>query len=502
MKHKKLNDALNEVSDQYLEEAARGQKRRAPYWLGAVAAVLAIALLWGFGVVPLMQNSGNTPSLSVPDTTPPASLPSTTPPATYPGPFTGDREPLELPLSNTPYLLSSPAYPKMAGYGTSTYYSSLREIRKTQPGYADSLAEYFECIMREGLTATEENAVLSPVNIYLALAMLAETTEGNSRQQILDLMGTESITALRQQAEQVWRANYWNDGLSTSILASSLWLSDSLSYNESVVKTLAEDYYASVFRGQMGSRALDTALQDWLDTCTGKQLSDYAKKASLDADTIMALATTIYYQVEWQDGFFEKLNTEDIFHTPAGEKTVTYMNNRELTGYYWSEDYSAVALPLTNGNRMWLILPDEGKTPADLLADGQAVKELLGGTAQSKNLFVNLALPKFDISAKYKLKNTLSNLGITDVFSDTKANFSGLVSGIEAKPYVSDVEHAARVTIDEDGVTAAAYTLILVAGASAPDPDQTEIDFTLDRPFLFVIESDNMPLFAGIVNDP
>jgi serine protease inhibitor len=93
-------------------------------------------------------------------------------------------------------------------------------------------------------------------------------------------------------------------------------------------------------------------------------------------------------------------------------------------------------------------------------------------------------------------------LGITDVFSDTTANFSGLVSGIEAKPYVTDVEHAARVTIDEDGVTAAAYTLILVAGAAAPDPDQKEIDFTLDRPFLFVIESDNMPLFAGVVNDP
>lgn len=502
MKHKRLNDALNEVSDKYLEEAARGQKRKTPYWLGSVAAILAIALLWGFGVAPLMNRDDPTPSLSVPDITPPYSTPSTTPPHSHFDPFTGEKEPLELPTSNTPYLLSGPAYPKMAGYGTSTYYTSLREIRKTQPGYADSLAGYFEGIMREGLTATEENAVLSPVNIYLALAMLAETAEGNSRQQILDLTGTESITALRQQAEQVWRANYWNDGLSTSILASSLWLSDSLSYNESVVKTLAENYYASVFRGQMGSKALDTALQDWLDTCTGKQLSDYAGEASLSADTIMALATAIYYQVEWQDGFFEKLNTEDVFHGPAGDKTVTYMNDRNLQHYYWGEGYSAVALSLKNGNKMWLILPDEGKTPADLLGDGHAVKELLGGTAQRKNLFVNLALPKFDISAKCYLKNTLSKLGITDVFSDTTANFSGLVSGIEAKPYVTDVEHAARVTIDEDGVTAAAYTLILVDGAAAPDPDQKEIDFTLDRPFLFVIESDNMPLFAGVVNDP
>jgi serine protease inhibitor len=31
---------------------------------------------------------------------------------------------------------------------------------------------------------------------------------------------------------------------------------------------------------------------------------------------------------------------------------------------------------------------------------------------------------------------------------------------------------------------------------------QEEIDFVLDRPFLFVVQSDNMPLFTGIVNNP
>ena len=498
MKHKKLSDALDEISQRYLEEAS-APKKKVPYWLGAVAAVLAIALLWGFGVAPLLRGDEGNPSLSVPDTTPPATIPNT--PA-Y-SPFTGEKEPLDLPTSNTPYLLSAPSYPKMAGYGTDYYFSSKRSIHNTQPGFADSLSSYFEGIIRESLTSTDENAVISPVNIYLALAMLAETTDGNSRQQILDLMGLESITSLRQQADQVWRAHYWNDGLSTSILASSLWLSDSLSYNESIVNTLADDYYASVFRGEMGSNALNAALQDWLDTCTGNLLSDYAKEATLDKETVMALATAIYYQVEWQDGFFEQLNTEDIFHTPTEEKTVTYMNSRRLQSYFWGEGYSAVCLPLKNNDIMWLILPDEDKTPADLLADGTVLNELLNGAAENKTLFVNLALPKFDISANYFLKNTLAKLGITDVFSGATANFSGLISGIEARPYVSDINHAARVTIDEEGVTAAAYTLILVAGAAAPSPDQLEVDFVLDRPFLFVVESNKgLPLFTGIVNNP
>ena len=43
--------------------------------------------------------------------------------------------------------------------------------------------------------------------------------------------------------------------------------------------------------------------------------------------------------------------------------------------------------------------------------------------------------------------------------------------------------------------------VIGVSGGSMP-PDET-VDFTLDRPFLFVITGrDGMPLFVGIVNNP
>ena len=53
---------------------------------------------------------------------------------------------------------------------------------------------------------------------------------------------------------------------------------------------------------------------------------------------------------------------------------------------------------------------------------------------------------------------------------------------------------------DEQGVKAAAYIEIPGAGAAAP-PEEI-IDFILDRPFLFVITSNSLPLFAGTVNEP
>ena len=53
-----------------------------------------------------------------------------------------------------------------------------------------------------------------------------------------------------------------------------------------------------------------------------------------------------------------------------------------------------------------------------------------------------------------------------------------------------------RVTIDEEGVTAAAYTVMAAAGAAMP-PEE-EMDFVLDRPFLFVIQGgDAIPPVRG-----
>ena len=89
---------------------------------------------------------------------------------------------------------------------------------------------------------------------------------------------------------------------------------------------------------------------------------------------------------------------------------------------------------------------------------------------------------------------------MTDVFSPAAADFSPAIQDADGV-YLSRADHAARVTVDEEGVTAAAYTVMMEAGAAEP-PDE-EIDFTLDRPFVFAITArSGLPLFVGIVNTP
>ena len=66
---------------------------------------------------------------------------------------------------------------------------------------------------------------------------------------------------------------------------------------------------------------------------------------------------------------------------------------------------------------------------------------------------------------------------------------------------VSQAAHAARVTVDEEGCTAAAFTVI--SAATGTPMVEEEADFVLDRPFLFCITGESgLPLFVGVVHTP
>ena len=428
------------------------------------------------------------------------------------------------PLPDTQVTSFQPDYPTMAPYpdeskfidkttgefdsdGFSQVYDAWRQNRDLTAdipeGYADSLHPYFQESIPILLAAGEENPVVSPLNIYMALAMLAETTGTGSRQEILDLLQAKDLDSLRTQAGQVWKAHYCDDGASTCVLANSLWLDSQLPFLEDTVDRLNQDYYASVFLCDLGTDAANQALRQWLDEQTGGLLTDQTQNLSMDPQTALALASTIYYRAKWSNEFNPDRNSDEPFHAPSGDRTVTFMH-RELTygPYYWGDDFGAVSLRLEDGSNMWLILPDEGKTPTDVLFSGQALRLVLGGwleTDAQKSLRVNLSLPKFDVVSNTRLNESLKKLGIHSVFDQLSADFSPITTAENL--WLDRADHAARVKIDEEGVEAAAYTVMMAAGAAMP-PEE-EIDFILDRPFLFVITSDDdLPLFAGVVNEP
>jgi serine protease inhibitor len=172
---------------------------------------------------------------------------------------------------------------------------------------------------------------------------------------------------------------------------------------------------------------------------------------------------------------------------------------KDQMNYYWGDDFGAVYRSLRNGSSMWFILPDDDKSVEDVLESGQFMELVTSeywyeGWENKKYMLVNLSVPKFDISSQTSLGDDLQKLGISHAFNPEQASFPAIGGG-----FLTDVNQAVRVAIDEDGVVAAAYTELL-AGAAMP-PEEI-MDFKLDRPFLFVIVKNHIPLFIGVVNEP
>ena len=352
--------------------------------------------------------------------------------------------------------------------------------------------------------AGDENRVCSPLNVYMALAMLAAVTDGQTQGQILDALGAESLELLQKQTAQLWTENSWDDGLVTSTLANSIWLRDGYSYNDETLKKLGEDYYASAFSGEMGSDAYNNMLRDWLNAHTGNLLTEQANGLKLDPNTVIALVSTIYYRAPWSDSFYDGATTQDVFHAPDSDVTAEFLHSSEYNTVYYGDGFSALGLSLQNSGRMWLLKPDEGTDAAALLQNEDALGFLLanGEWSQTQSATVNLSLPKFDVSSDLDLLDALAQLGMTDVLDGMKADFTPLTTANEDGIALTQAKHAARVKIDEDGCEAAAYTVLAPTETAIMLPEE-EIDFTLDEPFVFAITGiDGLPLFVGLVNQP
>ncbi len=416
------------------------------------------------------------------------------------------------PMTMPAYAVAVPEYPDMvqypggeaSGWDLKKWRESVKEQYR-DTGYADGLESYFEASIQQFLTENGgENAAFSPLNVYMALAMLAEITDGTSRQQILDLLDSGPMEDLRQQANDLWNDTYRDDGIMQRVLASSIWLNEDIDFHKKTLDTLAENYYASSYQGKMGSEDLNRALQDWLNEQTGGLLKNQISGLKLEKGTALALATTVYFKGKWTSGGFAESRTDTgIFHGTQTDTECDMMHASSNMNYYWGDKFTAVASGFESGE-MRFILPDEGYTPEEMLFDSETLAFLtLEHTNQWENkkyLKVHRTIPKFDIEHQTRLQEGLKALGVTDVFDGHTADFSPVT---EEPLYLAQAVHGVRVKIDERGCEAAAYTVMRADTGAALAPDVEEIEFTLDRPFLFVITNRvGLPLFVGIVNQP
>lgn len=359
---------------------------------------------------------------------------------------------------------------------------------------ADRAGTYTDFALRL-LTAehSKENTLLSPLSTVYGLAMTANGAGGETLRQIENAFGMPAA----EMNEYLFssRSNLGNAGRALTF-ASSLWLGESSMFTveKNFLRTCASWYDAEIFQTKFDDDCL-RAMSEWVRQNTENTglspISDFQQPDGI------ILLNTVMFNEKWATPFSEDWNdSARFFREDGGEEFAIFMRSEEEL--YLESAYCTGFLKeyMSGGYVFAALLPTEGTTVAELLSaiDGQALHNLLTSPTPAT---VHIALPKFSASLTGDMIPALEKLGITDVFSQTAADLSGIGN---SQLYIAGIDQNTSITVDEIGTRAVAVTA--VAEFPAAEQELLEEKFvTLDRPFVYMIlESDNLtPLFIGTV---
>lgn len=346
------------------------------------------------------------------------------------------------------------------------------------------------------LAGREENTTYSPMSAYFVLSLLAAGAQGETRQELLDVLGAASAEEAAEDANKLFYTHYQDEKNAKLLLANSIWFSDSMSVEESYTDLAAEKFYAELFSVDFADKKTERAMNEW---CLRRTQDLVGYPASLTPEDTMHVVNAVYFYGTWSKPFYKNETARDTFETAQGTVTADFMRQQmDYSTYRWSGTWMSSDLDLEHGGRVIFVLPDEGVDVNTLLATPEALEEALFGGTEEEGA-VNWKVPKVTLESSFDLVPTLEALGVSQAFSGTEADFSG----ISASPmFLSQVKQGTYFSLDERGVKAAAITGGAAPG-SAPPPPGEPVYMHLTRPFLYaVVDPVDTVIFIGVCHNP
>ena len=389
---------------------------------------------------------------------------------------------------------------------TVTYYSEpTAEVPQIQWPEAPVIGGYddFMAALSDAVLDGTGNKNLSPVSVYLALAMTAEGARGRTEAELLSLLGAKDGADMRKTAERLLEELDVQGETGEIALADSIWMGKQdrdISFHEAYLNLLKDSYRAEARAVSFGDPAAGAEIGDWIREKTREKVKISKDALQFDAQTLAVLINTIFLKDNWRMPFDEGRTEQGTFYGPNGKtQQAEYMRRTDRNGIIVrGEGYLRYALALNDVGRMVFVLPDEGTTLNSLLSSPEQIAALLKD-GEEKHANVDLMVPKFSFQDRTDLEEILQTLGVRTCFTGG-ADFSGMT---DVPAHISRVLQESYIGVNENGVEAAAYTMVVMAKNAAIPEKLEKVDFHLTRPFLYAIESwDGTVLFIGTVAKP
>lgn len=362
----------------------------------------------------------------------------------------------------------------------------------------------------------EENIVISPISVYMALALACECAEGETRQEILDAVGvtyseverfTKMIYAVSNREFSQINAVGLSEVVGREELNNSIWLDDAVPFIESGVNKLANVYHADVFQTSFANSEGEKLINQYIENKSRGLIDGDVR---LSPETYFVLMNTLYLKDMWNDvGNDLSLTKEKIyFQNSDGSTTYTAL----LEGYYNDgniydgDRFESFYTRTEHGFKLYFFLPDEEWSVQQIFT-AEKIAEVLSiknwGSVDDENKLIHhtrVLFPEFEADFSEDIRGTLSEeFSITTLFDPLACDMSNITP---MQVYCGGVIHKATLTVDKKGIEGAAVTAMGMCGSAGPgEYENVYHDFVVSGAFGFVLtDSYGTVLFSGIIN--
>ena len=353
-------------------------------------------------------------------------------------------------------------------------------------------------------THQDENIIISPVSLQIALYMTLNGAEGSTEAEMAQTLGIAQNDC-----------NLHNEGtssllnsLSTSDEGTKLELNQGAFYDESKISLNTafqqnlEDFYETEFsKLDFNSDEAVDEINGWVADKTEDRITKVIEE--IDPVEALFLINALYLKGDWENGFPEYSLRPAPFNFLDGSTIdVDMMSLDSERLYKQSENFEAVSMPLKGGDiAVQFYLPRNNGNLSDFLSsisDTELNDILQYNSAEGfNNTRIFFQMPKFALKGKYHLNEILKSMGMVEAFNPGGANLTDIGTGA-GNIFINRVLHDTYLKVDEKGVEGAAVTTVGIGITSAPPV------VNLNRPYFFTIVHvpTNSLVFTGYIVDP
>ncbi|KAF1389396.1 hypothetical protein PFLUV_G00073000 [Perca fluviatilis] len=347
-----------------------------------------------------------------------------------------------------------------------------------------------------------DNILLAPAGISVAMGMMALGAGPGTHDQIYKALGfAEFVNAshhydnttvhklFRKLTHRLFRRNFGY----TLRSVNDVYVKKDVTVKDTF-RAETKDYY---FAEPQSVDFRDPAFLDKANRRILKQTKGLIKEPlkSVDPNMVLMLLNYLYFKGTWEQKFPKELTHYRNFR--VNEKTnvrVPMMTNKG--NYLAAADHELecdiLQLPYTGKISMLIALPRK-------ITGMRTLEQEISPTVVNKwlknmtNRTREVVLPRFKLEQNYDLIANLKEMGLTDLFQES-GDFSGMTS---ERISMNWLKHQGTITVNEEGTEAAALTQVGFM------PLTSQIRFTVDHPFLFLIyehRTDCLVFIGRVVN--